>query len=356
MCFVQVTKRFIVDAFQIHPWVTKHGEDPLLPEEENCADLIEPPTEKEKEQAITGNMASLLVVVSPNNYRYFGRPLMSTQMKAVKRFKRLLHRKRPELMEGIFGRSSRIVTPPHQLRPYSSTQDQRSSRSADDHDRKPVERALTTEGVHHDISVSDDMIASPKVTEPEAAANPESVQSEDPAALAQRESTGRMAQESETTHHPQVHRINNHRAQTFPTSDEHSRGHAHDPLMDNLFLDIGIGPVTDAPKEDQGAPLVSESPTAVDGDVYEEAYKQEMERILAERGDSATLYMNRRVEHHDEIRKHENVIGQRKSTDPPLKGVQPGGGMGGLAGLVAKAKANAAKDADEEGADSKEAA
>ena len=51
------------NAAQNHPWVTKNGTDPLLSAEENTADLIEPPTEVEMNNAITGNLGNLLVVV-----------------------------------------------------------------------------------------------------------------------------------------------------------------------------------------------------------------------------------------------------------------------------------------------------
>jgi [calcium/calmodulin-dependent protein kinase] kinase len=47
----------------VHPWVTKNGEDPLLSKEENCADMVDTPTEEEMNRAITGNMKHLLVVV-----------------------------------------------------------------------------------------------------------------------------------------------------------------------------------------------------------------------------------------------------------------------------------------------------
>lgn len=49
---------------QEHPWVTKGGTDPLLSKEENTAHLVEPPTEEELDNAITGNMGHLMVVVS----------------------------------------------------------------------------------------------------------------------------------------------------------------------------------------------------------------------------------------------------------------------------------------------------
>lgn len=46
-----------------HPWVTKNGLDPLLSAEENTADLVEPPTEAEKNNAITGNLSNIVLLV-----------------------------------------------------------------------------------------------------------------------------------------------------------------------------------------------------------------------------------------------------------------------------------------------------
>lgn len=43
--------------------MTKGGKDPLLSEEENTANLVEPPTEEEKNMAITGNLSNILVLV-----------------------------------------------------------------------------------------------------------------------------------------------------------------------------------------------------------------------------------------------------------------------------------------------------
>ena len=49
---------------QEHPWVTKNGTDPLLPEAENTANLIQPPSDIEVSHAITAKMRNLLVMVS----------------------------------------------------------------------------------------------------------------------------------------------------------------------------------------------------------------------------------------------------------------------------------------------------
>lgn len=53
-----------INAMQSHPWVTKDGSDPLLPEEENTSDIVELPTESEINRAITSTMNNLLTVVS----------------------------------------------------------------------------------------------------------------------------------------------------------------------------------------------------------------------------------------------------------------------------------------------------
>jgi [calcium/calmodulin-dependent protein kinase] kinase len=49
---------------QEHPWVTRSGADPLLSEEENTAELVDPPTEIEVNHAITSNLKNLMTVVS----------------------------------------------------------------------------------------------------------------------------------------------------------------------------------------------------------------------------------------------------------------------------------------------------
>ena len=48
---------------QEHPWVTKGGKDPLLSAEENTANLVEPPTQEETDEAITSNLSNILFLV-----------------------------------------------------------------------------------------------------------------------------------------------------------------------------------------------------------------------------------------------------------------------------------------------------
>ena len=49
--------------------MTKGGKDLLLSEEENTANLVEPPTEEEKNLAITGNLSNILVLVLRISFR-----------------------------------------------------------------------------------------------------------------------------------------------------------------------------------------------------------------------------------------------------------------------------------------------
>jgi len=254
--------------------VTQNGKDPLLPAEENCSSLVEPPTEKEMNHAITSNMGNLLVV-----------------MRAVKRFKRLVGRKRPHLMNSFFGRDSRIVAPPHSSR---TTPDATESRSVDAQDRRPLEQALTREGIHRRIPINDELEKLPagmdrivKLTS--------SLDEEGPPVIYPSK--------------PQAPR--NTRGFDFP-SEESAKGHAHDPLKDTLFLDIGVDPDAPDGHGDPEHPVLSESPSGVDANIYEQAYQDEMERVLQRRGRAASMYLNRRVEHREDLRSLTSFLDQPK--------------------------------------------
>ncbi|EHA22431.1 hypothetical protein ASPNIDRAFT_120585, partial [Aspergillus niger ATCC 1015] len=126
---------------------------------------------------------------------------------------------------------------------------------------------------------------------------------------------------------------------TTKRSVEGTRGHARDPLEEEFpFLYIGpstytgssnqsnIDPDTDPifeepdtmisaePDEmdiDASHPIVSESPGAADFDIYETAYRQEIERIrtrtLPRQGTIPKMYLTRRVEGRDDVKK---LVGQ----------------------------------------------
>jgi [calcium/calmodulin-dependent protein kinase] kinase len=105
-----------------------------------------------------------------------------------------------------------------------------------------------------------------------------------------------------------------------PSTPTIGKGHAHDPLEDTLFLNIGTGGDTE-PSED--ALFVSESPSNVDINVYEAAYEEEVQRIIAQRKDQhrrPTLYLTRRVEDIKRIRDNDCVFDDGQDLRRGLKG------------------------------------
>jgi hypothetical protein len=248
------------------------------------------------DNAITGNMAHLMAAV-----------------KAVKRFKSRVSERRGQFVDGILGRDSRLTAPPHAMR-YQT-------RSQDTHDRRPLGRILVTSGVNSGIEVNDDMEAVPPDMENlTMVASPEG---EDDADLEGRlgETEAHYKQRLETLkHHPSggsrsatetrtgddLEQSFKRRSRTFPV-DGHLKGHAHDPLEDTLFLNIGHDPSVLQTHDMMDYPMVSESPPAVEMDIYEQAYQEEMEKILARRPREPSMYMTRRVEHRDDIRALSNI-------------------------------------------------
>ncbi|PSN71063.1 Pkinase-domain-containing protein [Corynespora cassiicola Philippines] len=314
-------KRITMEEIREHPWVTRKGTDPLLPTSENVAVIVEPPTDEEVNAAITGNMGHLVTVV-----------------RAVKRFKQLLFRRRPERMEGILGSASRIVQPPLSMRPSGL----RKSKSQDTDDRRPIEGALTTEGVHREIKVDNNIHRVPHHIDEMASAKPGfrgaanspttkgavtgSPIAPQPAGL----TDGKVIHESMSYRPPasQPIPINSISASSAPTTPI-GKGHAHDPLEDEVFLNIGTG--GDWPPGNQDNFIVSESPSNVDMDVYETAYQEEIQRIIKRKeGRRPTLYLTRRVENSRSIRDTDVIFDHGQNIKQELKG--------GLKMLVEKAK------------------
>lgn len=232
------------------------------------------------------------------------------QVQAVKRFKQLLFRRRPERLEGILGSASRIVQPPLSMRPSAL----RKSKSQDTDNRNPLEGALTTEGVHRDIKSSfrEEAFASQPAPQRSTITRANAPNSLSP------------------TDANVIHENMSHRSEAttpIPTpgtlasgpSTPIGKGHAHDPLEDTLYLNIGTGEDTAA----ADAYFVSESPSNVDINVYEAAYEEEVQRIINQRKDShrrPTLYLTRRVEDIKRIRDSDCVFDDGKDLGRGLKG------------------------------------
>lgn len=369
--------------------MTMNGTDPLLARGENVAAIVEP-TDEEVDAAITGNMGHLVTVVSaflcvPRTgiaSRSKGhaagsersvrsrahRPALFQhsvavsadpgQVRAVKRFKQLLFRRRPERLEGILGSASRIVQPPLSMRPSGL----RKSKSQDADDRRPIEGALATEGVHHDIEIDNDVRRIPqgvdRVAYEKPGSRPAISSSRSHPTKAGLTSTPISPQpvaiaDAKVIHENMSYRPAPSRPITIPAGPVPSapgtpvgKGHAHDPLQDTLFLDIGTGEDSIAPGDDTH--MVSESPGAVDINVYETAYREEVDRILARQHDSSsttpgatavrrpTLYLTRRIENVKSIIRDAPEAVFDHGKQPPT----PSDLKTGFKGLVEKAKLN----------------
>jgi calcium/calmodulin-dependent protein kinase kinase 2 len=302
-------KRIKMQELRSHPWVTKDGRDPLLSEEENTSDLVEPPTAAEMNAAITSNMRNVMTVI-----------------KAVGRFKALLDKKRPPVMNSILGEQDdpRFSSPPGRMRqdgislphlPHKS-----HSVNLDDRDRQ--EGVLVSEGVHRDYAV-DLRDETPVVAQKfgpslEIPVRSEKAHSDPPKPMFAADISSDSEDNDPPTLPPEdnpspveIRRLPKFRSirRHARTVDENGKkGQAHDPLKDQLFLRIGPSTFSGLPTEhdddssfvpDEDSYVVSESPGAADVDIYETAYRDEIERILArakEQEKEPQVYLTRRVD------------------------------------------------------------
>jgi hypothetical protein len=204
------------------------------------------------------------------------------------------------------------------------------SHSLETFNRCPVEGALAAEGVHREIDLSrqgagqltskrrqtDDAIdpiredsaehwaKGPKADTSLIPPMLSTEHSDDSATALSRRSTALDTPTDDPEKFPPFKRMHAHSA-----DDTGRRGHAHDPLEDQLYLFVGpstlAGPSGNAdrrpsfvPDEDD-VPIVSESPGAADIDIYETAYRDEIERIRARakiEDSEPTVYLTRRVD------------------------------------------------------------
>jgi [calcium/calmodulin-dependent protein kinase] kinase len=294
-------KRIMMPELREHPWVTKGGTDPLLSEEENTSELVEPPTEHEMNAAITGNVRQLMTVA-----------------RAVAKFKSLTSHKRPvESILGVHANPSFSQPPdeydnnvhPHAglvQKPETAQMGLRpgpgGAMVAGVVRRKPV--PSSAEHVDGGGDLKTDEIDLKRLKSPPPLTTDSSTSSADTIA----QFTTQIGSEE----YPPFRAAK--RAETFGQGELGQRGHAHDPLEDHLFLYIGpstfSGPSVHrdgrpsmVPEEDEDIPIVSESPGAADMDIYETAYRDEIERIRAkvesediEGGKEPTVYLTRRVD------------------------------------------------------------
>jgi [calcium/calmodulin-dependent protein kinase] kinase len=215
----------------------------------------------------------------------------------------------------------------------------RKSKSQDTDNRRPVETALTTEGVHHDIRIDDQNRRVSHKMDSMGHAKP-SLRA-DFRAKRQHSSKSPTASGLNSPHSPGIpdakviHDNMSHRAppssqsttlpglisSSGPSTPTLGKGHAHNPLEDTLFLNIGTGEDSVPPDEDNC--IVSESPSNVDMNVYEAAYEEEVQRIIAQRKDQyrrPTLYLTRRVENVKSIRDSDCIFDEGQDLRQNIKG------------------------------------
>ena len=308
-------RRITMDELRDHQWVTKRGHDPLLSTEENCAEIVSYPDEAELNAAITHNMGRVLAV-----------------MKAAKRFKSLIERKRPHFIGSILGQASRMVKPPLSMVKSDSRMHVAGKRkAATERDLDVAKRALDDQGDPQ----SAELIAKLDML-------PDKVKC---AVVSPTDDTPDLPESPRTLR----------KVQTEPPDLEshasHLKGHAHNPLEDEIYLNIGDG-VNDLSADKH---IVCESPAATNDNVFESAYEYEVDNIFKTQGKQATIYLTRRVEKKVKHKLNE-LAGEplSPSGDPPsvtlasVVGKATGSDRaGGLASVIGKAL-SAARDTDQQ--------
>ncbi|KAI9837525.1 MAG: hypothetical protein M1819_007176 [Sarea resinae] len=316
-------KRITMPELREHPWVTKGGTDPLLSAEENTADLVEPPTEEEMNSAITGNMSKLLVV-----------------MKAVTKFKNLVTKKRPDLLSGFLGRETRIVQPPLSISSPDPRIGLHKSKSMNLFDRRSLEQELTRGGLHREVDMSTFVENALHKGDSEGGAPDQ--QATNAASTPQQTDGGGDKKTTDTASGPSpiATAVLAAAGGSRPSSALGGRGHAHDPREDSILLHVGLGGDDACGDDDHmtDTQVVSESPPATDINIYETAYREEIERIRQAQGSRAMYYLTRRVENHSPGGEAGGEGEEEQNENEKEGGRQSGGPLGGFAQVLEKVR------------------
>ncbi|KAK5055917.1 hypothetical protein LTR84_012467 [Exophiala bonariae] len=289
-------QRIKMPELRNHPWVTQRGADKLLSEEENTSDLVEPPTAIEMNAAITNNIGNLMTV-----------------MKAVNKFKGLLDKNKPPPLKSILGEGAdaHFSHPPASIPPQDHISLPPKSHSFTfgagdaqvDGGKENLRRDLQKLHIQPvpTLSIDDTTIAGPARS---ATFNSETSTDSDDAM-----SKLRNVADTDLLDPSKLPPFRSNQRHAVTVDEIGNRGHARDPLEEQLFLYIGPSTFSGTssnteydngfmPDDDSG-PIVSESPGAADMDIYETAYRDEIERIMArakEQNKEPNVYLTRRVD------------------------------------------------------------
>ncbi|TGZ81219.1 kinase-like protein [Ascodesmis nigricans] len=99
------SKRITISEMREHPWVTRHGQDELLPYEENTAEFIATPNAEEVAHAVTKSIHNIMAVV-----------------RAVRKLKRLIRKRREEQAAAQQHNGTTSPTAPDNVHPSPSTE------------------------------------------------------------------------------------------------------------------------------------------------------------------------------------------------------------------------------------------
>ncbi len=100
-------------------------------------------------------------------------------------------------------------------------------------------------------------------------------------------------------------------------SSHGEKGHAHDPTdVEPLLLGIGLGGRDDFNRHEAPAEVVSDSPTAVDFNIYDQAYQTEVEHIKAQ-GARPKMYLTRHIEKPGPYKTDADIIGGSTHSSSP---------------------------------------
>lgn len=246
-------KRIKMPELREHPWVTRSGEDMLLPEEENTSEIIPSPTAEDVASAITRSIRNVMAVV-----------------KAVQKLKRLtLKRFRHPYLSAKDG-------------PLSIDDLPARSKSDDRDNRKHLEQKLAVSGVTKDMSVVS-ISQTPQKPNSSVAGNEDTEMADNIQRI-----------DVECRHFGISETVDSPMEESPPFFDEVPKGQPISPPDEELhFLQVGAG--SNQPAE-EASRVISESPPPTEENVYAEAYREDVARIMEEQGQSATIYLTKWVE------------------------------------------------------------
>jgi len=185
------------------------------------------------------------------------------------------------------------------------------ARSVDADNRRPIEQALTTEGIHRDMDTPE--IGAPLTQRMDTAV----VLPSDERAPNRRDEFRQQVMYHPTSHSGSSSRGTSHPSGSHDERRDTGKGHAHNPLEDSIILDIGVG---GEEGDAEASHVLSESPSATEVDIYETAYQDEVEKIRRTTGGKTTLYLTRRVDDKNEFKEDESLIGRTQQSEPPKSG------------------------------------